>query len=77
MAFPSPRTFLDIDSPSPHVVRICFNNPAKKNAISRTTMRDLADIILAVNRLDDVWVLLLTSKVPGVCFRAALMLARE
>ena len=60
------RTYLDVDTPVPHVLRVCINNPSKKNALSRATMRDLADIIHAADAHEDVWILLLASKVQGV-----------
>lgn len=60
------RPFLDVDSPAPHVLRVSINNPGKKNAISRSTMHDFARIIREADRDDDVYVLLITSRVPGV-----------
>lgn len=60
------RPFLDVDSPAPHVRRVSINNPAKKNAISRATMLDFAKIIREADKDDDVYVLLITSRIPGV-----------
>lgn len=60
------RPFLDVDRPATGVLRVCINNPAKRNAISRVTMRHLAELLKGAEAQDDILVFLLTSKVPGV-----------
>lgn len=60
------KPYLDCDAPIPHLLRVRFNRPQKKNALTRGCMADLGKILRAADCDADIWAVLLTSSVPGV-----------